>query len=99
VIRLSSEAEQQVAELLRHYARLGRPEAGRNLIAAIDQAVAQIEQEPEQGLPAPRPYPALVRPGRAWTKVGRYWIAYSTAMPPPVILGVFYDAAGIPGRI
>ena len=40
MIRLSGEAERQLADLLRHYARLGRPEAGRNLIAAIDQAMS-----------------------------------------------------------
>ncbi len=96
--RLSSDAEQQVAELLRHYARLGRPEAGRNLIALIDQAAARIERDPEKGLPAPRPYPALARPGRAWTKAGRYWIAHSTTRPP-VILGVFYETADIPSRV
>lgn len=97
MIRLSTEAERQVVELLRHYARLGRLEAGRTLIAAIDQATAKIEREPGQGLAAPRPYPALARPGRAWTKAGRYWIAYSTGTPP-VIVGVFYEAADIPGR-
>ena len=29
--------------------------------------------------------------------MGRYWIAYSTTAPP-VIVGVFYDTADIPGR-
>ena len=97
MIRLSGDAERQIADLLRHYARLGRLEAGRNLIAAIDQAVARIERDPGAGSPAPRPYPDLARPGRAWTKAGRYWIAYSTTQPP-VILGVFYEAADIPSR-
>ena len=98
MIRLSDEAERQLAALLHHYARLGRPEAGRNLIAAVDQASARIEREPEKGLVAPRPYPALARPGRLWTKAGPYWIAYTPALPP-VILGIFYDAADIPGRV
>ena len=44
--------------------------------------------------PAKRP---TAKPGRAWTKAGRYWIAYST-VTPPVILGVFYEAADIPNR-
>lgn len=86
-----------MAELLRHYARLERPEAGRHLIAAIDQAAARIERKSEKGLPAPRLYLVLAKPGRLWMKTGRYWIAYSAAVPP-VILGVFYDAANIPGR-
>ena len=97
MIRLSADAERQVADLLRHYAGLGRPGAGRNLIAAVDEAVAHIERDPGAGLPAPRPYPALARPGRAWVKAGRYWIAYATTQPP-VIVGVFYEAADIPGR-
>jgi hypothetical protein len=37
------------------------------------------------------------RPGRAWIKSARYWIAYNTAQPP-VIVGVFFDAADIPRR-
>lgn len=92
MIRLSTDAE-----LLQHYVRRGRPKAGRNLIAIIDEVVARIERDPDRGLPAPRPYPALARPGRAWTKAGRYWITHSTTRPP-VILGVFYEAADIPGR-
>lgn len=97
MIRLSSDAERHVAELLQHYARRGRPEAGGKLIAIIDQAAARIERDPNGGLAAPRPYPALARPGRAWVKAGRYWIAYSTTQSP-VILGVFYETADIPRR-
>ena len=42
MIRLSDDVERQgqVADLLRHYTWLGRPQAGRNLIAAIDQAMS-----------------------------------------------------------
>ncbi len=98
MIRLGSEAERQLADLLRHYASLARPEAGRNLLATIDQAVAQIERSPSDGFPAPRPYPSLARLGRLWIRVGRYWIAYSVT-DPPVILAVFHDAADIPGRL
>lgn len=98
MIRLSDEAERQLAALIRHYTQIGRPEAKRNLIAAIDGAVDRIERDPAGGLPAPRPYPDLARPGRAWIKVGRYWIAYSTTQPP-VVVGVFFDTANIPRRI
>jgi hypothetical protein len=52
---------------------------------------------PGDGLPAPRPYPELARPGQAWLKAGRYWIAYGTGAPP-VILAVFFETADIPGR-
>jgi len=76
---------------------MNRIEAVRNLAAALAEAEARIEHDPGAGLPAPRPYPGLAREGRAWTKTGRYWIAYSMTVPP-VILGVFHDSADIPGR-
>lgn len=98
MIRLSREAERQLAALLRHYTRIGRPEAKQNLIAVIDQAVERIARDPAGGLPAPRPYPDIARPGRAWIAVGSYWIAYSTTNPP-VILAVFYATADIPARL
>ena len=89
---------EHVAELLQHSARLARPGAGRNLIAALDQAAAQIERSPGAGLQAPRPYPFLAQLGRLWIKAGRYWIAYSIT-DPPVILARFHDAANIPERL
>ncbi len=57
----------------------------------------KIERSPAAGLPAPRPYPEVARAGRAWIKAGRYWVSYRTTKPL-VILGVFYEAADIPGR-
>ena len=72
-------------------------EAARNFDLALDEAEHQIEREPEKGLPAPRPYPALAREGEAWIKARAYWIVYSLA-EPPVILGVFHEQADIPGR-
>ena len=98
MIRLSREAERQLAALLRHYTRIGRSEAKQNLITVIDQAVERIARDPSAGLPAPRPYPDLTQPGRAWIAVGSYWIAYGTTNPP-VILAVFYATADIPGRL
>ena len=65
---------------------------------ALAEAEAKIERAPGGGLTAPRPYPQLGRPGRAWIKAGRYWIVYTTTSPP-VIAGVFYDTADIPGRL
>jgi hypothetical protein len=59
--------------------------------------VADHHHVPAAGLPAPQPYPQLARPGVAWIKAGRYWIAYTTAAAP-VIVGVFYETANIPGR-
>jgi plasmid stabilization system protein ParE len=75
-----------------------RPEAIRALLVALETAWQKITSNPTAGLAAPRPYPHLARPGRAWVKAGRYWIAY-TASPTPVITAVFYDAADIPRRV
>lgn len=97
MIRLGDAAERQLADLLDHYSRLNRPEASRSLIAAIGQAVEKIERDPAAGLPAPRPYPQLAQPGEAWIKAGRYWIAYTTTLPPTIV-ALFYDAADIPRR-
>jgi plasmid stabilization system protein ParE len=98
VIRLGRNAERQLAALLWHFARRERPEAGRNLIAAIDNAVTRIERDPTAGLPAPRPYPSLARFGWRWILVGRYWVAYSLD-DPPMIMAVFDATADIPGRL
>jgi hypothetical protein len=35
---------------------------------------------------------------RLWIKEGRYWIAYRLS-PGPMIVGVFYESANIPGRL
>jgi hypothetical protein len=57
-----------------------------------------IEHNPATGLPAPRPYPQLARPGQAWVKAGRYWIAYRRR-PRLVIAAVFFDTANFPKRL
>jgi hypothetical protein len=75
---------------------------GSGLIASFEPlspiAWDRISAHPNRGLPAPRPYPGLARPGRAWIKSGRYWIAYRTR-PRLLIVAVFYETADIPGRI
>jgi plasmid stabilization system protein ParE len=95
---LSPRAGQQVRELQRHYRDLGRPEAIRGLAAALETAWRTITTSPAAGLPAPRPYPQLARPGWAWVKSGRYWIGYQTD-PAPVIVAVFFETANIPSRL
>jgi plasmid stabilization system protein ParE len=94
-VKFSREAVAQVEALRRHYLEKGRPEAARNLTAALRAATRQIIAG--KSFPAPRPYPELAREGEAWTHAGRYWIAHTTAKPFE-ILAVFYDAADIPRR-
>ncbi len=98
MIPLSARATLDVARLEEHYDQLNRPEAIRNLAYALAEASHKIENNPDAGLTAPRPYPSLAKPGRLWVHVRRYWIAYSTATPP-VMLAVFYDTANIPERV
>jgi plasmid stabilization system protein ParE len=92
-------AERQVDGLLTHFEEIGRPEATRNLIRALRDAVARIERAPGAGLAAPRPYPALADLGLCWIKAGAYWIAYMQAGDERVIAGVFHETADIPNRI
>lgn len=98
MIELTPRAQRQVRELGAAYARLERPEAIRNLVAAVAEAARVIERNPAAGLPAPRPYPVLARPGQAWIKVGPYWVRYAIQMPL-AITGVFYETADIPSRV
>lgn len=95
-MKFTAEALAQISALRRHYHAKGRPEAARNLTKALRQAMQQINAG--EGLPAPRSYPELAQPGRAWTHAGRYWIRYTTSTPA-IILAVFYDEADIPGRV
>jgi hypothetical protein len=94
----ADEALAHVRALHRHYEALDHDNAIRSLVRALAEAEARIERASSAGLAAPRPYPQLARPGRAWIKAGRYWIVYTTTHPP-VIAGVFYDAADIPSRV
>jgi len=91
-------ALRQVDDLLRHYEDRQRDGAARALLVALQAAERRIDEQPDAGLPAPRPYKQLAQPGRLWLKSGRYWVAYSTTQPP-VIVAVFYETADIPRRI
>ena len=98
MIEYAPKATRQVVALRHHYEDLDRPAAARALVAALDEAERRIEGNPSAGLAAPHPYPRLARPGVVWIKVGRYWVSYTTTSPP-VIVGVFYENANIPGRL
>ena len=98
MIRLSPEAEAQVDRLIEHYETLGRLPAAENLLQALERAKERIAAAPNAGLTAPRPYPRLTQPRRLWINSGRYWIAYR-ADPTPLIIGIFFETANIPGRL
>jgi len=98
LVDFSPRALRQIDELREHYDRQERYEATDALEAALAEAVRKIEANPASGLPAPRPYPQLVRPGRARVKAGRYWVAYRTA-PRLIIAAVFFETSNIPGRL
>jgi hypothetical protein len=86
----------QITALRQHYRARERPEALRNLAAALRAAPKLIAAG--RSLSAPRPYPTLAETGTAWVFTGRYWVQHSTDTPP-VIIAVFYDQADIPGRL
>ncbi len=98
MISLSPEAEAHVDGMIQYYESKGRVEATINLLRALERAKQRIATAPDAGLPAPRPYPVLSRPGRRWILEGRYWVSYRLTTPP-VISGVFYVTADIPRRI
>jgi len=95
--RLSPEAEAQLDALLVHYEKRNRPEATRNLIAAVEGAIVQIGTNSSTGVTAPRPYPILASYGFRWIKAGSYWFAYT--FTGSAITGIYYDQANIPNRI
>ena len=97
MIGLSPEAQAQIDRLIVYYESKNRIEASTNLLKSLDRARARIALSPAAGLPAPRPYPSLKRPGRLWITEGAYWIAY-TATEPPIISGVFFVTSDIPTR-
>ncbi len=99
MIRLSRAARAQVTELAKHYEDRDRPEAIRNLRAAIARAAERIEAQRGRFYPAPRPYPDLMRRGWLWLKEGPYWIAYAADPGGAVIQVVFYETANMPKRI
>jgi plasmid stabilization system protein ParE len=99
VIRLSRKAQGQVASLVRHFEALERPEATRNLRAALVRASERITRGQGLFFDAPRPYPGLTRSGWRWTKEGPYWDAFSLRGATPVIQVVFHDSANIPERL
>lgn len=99
MVSLSHEARQQVADLVWHFEHRDRPEAVRNLRAAIAEAVRRIESQRGPFFPAPRPYPRLQMPQWRWLKERRYWIAFTHHDDQWVVVAVFYEAADIPTRM
>ncbi len=99
MIPLSPAAERQLDELTRFYVERERDAAIDNLVDSVERASARYLAGQGLFYDAPRPYPALLRPGWRWAKEGRYWVAFSTAKGGPVIRAIFHEAADIPGRM
>ena len=97
-IRYTARAARMASDLLDHYEDLGRLEAAWKLLEALEEAEHRISTDPSASRSAPSPYPQLKQPGRAWIRAGRYWIRH-TLDEPPVIVGVFFEAADIPSRL
>jgi len=70
LIGYTGETLEQVRALRHHYETLARDAAIKALDRALADCEAKIERAPGVGLPAPRPYPQLARPGWAWIKSG-----------------------------
>ena len=99
MIPLSPAAERQLDELTRFYAERERDAAIGSLVDSVERGSARYLANEGLFYDAPRPYPALLRPGWRWTKEGRYWIAFGLTKSGPVIRAIFYDAADMPGRL
>ncbi len=99
MIGLSKTARYHVACLTQHYENVDRPEAVRNLRRCLARALNRIETQQGQFFPAPRPYPACVRPGWLWLKEGAYWFSFVSQGGRPVIQSVFHESADIPKRL
>ena len=97
-IRYTARAARMASDLLGHFEELDRVEASWNLLDALEEAELRISTDPGASRSAPGPYPLLARPDRGWVKAGRYWITH-TLDDPAVIVGVFFEAADIPGRL
>jgi plasmid stabilization system protein ParE len=90
-------ARRQVGDLIDSYCRKHRPEAVRNLDAALAAAERKIAAGPARPRLFPSVYRDLARPGRAWLKEGIYWIAYQQTVPPAIV-AVFWEQAEIDRR-
>ncbi len=68
---------------------LGRPEATRGLIAALEEASRRIERNP-RARPLPRRVPIPTSPGPTGSGSKRAGIGSAHGPATPVIVGVFY---------
>jgi hypothetical protein len=92
-------ARKQLRELRAFYLEKERYDAYRNLMNAIREAKRQIEADPYEGAPHPKPYPRLAARGYLWIKVHRYWFGWSMRRGFPVITNVLFVTANMPRRI
>ncbi len=97
MIDYSPTARRHIRELTSHYKKKQRPEAIRNLRAALASAEGEIAKGLGRHRSFPATYRILARPNRAWLKVAIYWIAYERTNPP-IIVAVFWEGADLARR-
>jgi len=97
LIEYSPTARRQVNALISHFQKKRRPEAIRNMLAALRRVETAIESGSGRPRAFPATYRSLARPGRVWRKELIYWIAYEQT-DPPVIIAVFWEGADLARR-
>jgi len=97
LIDYSRTARRRIRELIALYKKKHRPEAIRNLRAALVRAEGQIAKGSAYHRPFPATHRTLARPNRAWLKVAIYWIAYELTVAPAIIV-VFWEGANLGQR-
>jgi plasmid stabilization system protein ParE len=98
VIPLSAAAEGDLDDLTTYYAERGRDRAIERLIGSVEAVCARYLAKRGSFLDAPRPYPALADLGFRRTKEDAYWFAFQETAKGPILVGIYHEAADIPGR-
>ena len=93
-------ARRQIRELGLHYLSLSRPEAVNNLHAAVEAALAKIDEPATRPRRFPAAYSGLASLDMLWIKQHSYWFGYVKG-PNGVmtIANVVYQSANIPARV
>lgn len=95
--RIGPVARTQIANLAAHYRRLNRPEAVRNLRAAVAEVLRKIDQPNTRARRSPATYSGLAALNMFWIRQHIYWFSYGKASDGVMtIANVIWDRADIP---